>query len=62
MKNRLKEVRLERELTQKELADLLQITPSYLNKIENGKRLPNVLLAVRLASILDCKVEDIFLL
>jgi len=62
MKNRLKEVRMEKGLSQKELAGLLQITPSYMNKIENGKRMPNVLLAVRLAAILDCKVEDIFLL
>ena len=62
MSNRLKEIRTEKGFTQKELTDLLKITPSYLSKIENGKKLPNVLLAVRLATILDCKVEDIFLL
>jgi putative transcriptional regulator len=61
MNNRLKEVRLEKGLSQKDLALLLEITPSYLNKIERGKQDPRVSLAVRIATILDCRVEDIFL-
>lgn len=62
MKNNLKQIREEQGLTQRKLAEALNITVSYLNKVENGKRMPNVLLAVRLAAVLDCKVEDIFLL
>lgn len=62
MKNNLKQIREEQGLTQRKLAETLNITVSYLNKVENGKRMPNVLLAVRLAAALDCKVEDIFLL
>jgi putative transcriptional regulator len=62
MKNNLKQLRSQKGLTQRELACLLKVTPSYLNKIENGKRIPNVLLAVRIAHILDCRVEDIFLI
>lgn len=60
MPNNLKLLRLERGLTQSELAEMLNITVPYLSKIENEKKLPNVLLAIRLANALDCKVEDIF--
>lgn len=58
--NNLKNIRLEKGLTQNELAAMLNITVSYLSKIENEKKLPNVLLAIRLANALDCNVEDIF--
>lgn len=61
MPNNLKTLRLKKGLTQKELAEMLNITVSYLSKIENEKKMPNVLLAIRLANALDCKVEDIFL-
>ncbi len=60
MPNNLKNIRLEKGLTQNELAAMLNITVSYLSKIENEKKLPNVLLAIRLANALDCNVEDIF--
>lgn len=60
MPNRLKEIRAERGITQAELAEILKISENYVNKIENGKRIPNVLLAIRMASALDCRVEDIF--
>lgn len=59
--NNLRKIRQEKGLTQKELSLKLNITISYLSKLENEKKVPNVSLAVRLASALDCTVEDIFL-
>jgi DNA-binding XRE family transcriptional regulator len=47
-------------MTQKDLAKELGITVSWLSKIENGKQIPNMSLAVRLAFALHCKVDDLF--
>ncbi|WP_409297703.1 helix-turn-helix transcriptional regulator [Peribacillus sp. SCS-26] len=61
MANRLKEIRIQKELTQAELADMLKITVPYLNSIENGKRIPSLRLALRIAAALEKRIEDIFL-
>ncbi|OHR73960.1 hypothetical protein HMPREF3291_05085 [Bacillus sp. HMSC76G11] len=47
-------------LSQVELADKLKISVSYLNKIERGKSVPSLRLAIRIATILKVPVETIF--
>ena len=60
MNNRIKSVRETEGITQVELARRLNITVSWMNKIENGKVIPNVKIAIRIAKELNCRVEDIF--
>jgi DNA-binding XRE family transcriptional regulator len=58
--NRISERRKELQLTQKQLADMLKLTRSHLNKIENEKKRVNVKLAIRIAQALDTTVEYLF--
>lgn len=46
-------------LTQEKLAELLDITPRQLQRIENGKRETSLKTFKKLVKILDIKDEDI---
>ncbi|TYS91947.1 helix-turn-helix transcriptional regulator [Rossellomorea aquimaris] len=58
--NRIAERRKELQLTQKQLAEMLKLTRSHLNKSENEKKKVNVMLAIRIAQALDTTVERLF--
>ncbi len=59
--NRLRELRTQRtRLTQAELADLVGVTRQTINAIEGGDYAPSVYLALALAGVLACTVEDLF--
>jgi transcriptional regulator with XRE-family HTH domain len=56
---RLQEVRIERGLTQEELAHRAELDYSYLNQIENGKRNPSLEAVSRIAKALGVTVKDL---
>ena len=56
----IKSSRQERQLTQKQLAARLSITPRYLMSIENKKRTPGRDLLFRMIRELDIPVDTIF--
>ena len=56
---RLRELRLRRDLTQEILADRVGCSQSHLSTIEWGERVPNLLMIIRLALALECKVTDL---
>lgn len=58
--NRIAERREELKITQKQLAEMLNLSREHLNKIENEKRPINVMLAIRIARALDTTVEHLF--
>ena len=60
MKNRLKVLRAERNLSQAQLAELLDVSRQTINAIENGKYDPSLPLAFKMATLFDCLIEDIF--
>lgn len=60
MVNKINDFRLKKGYTQQELADLLKISLGHLSKIERGDRDPSLKLAVRIAKVLDCKLDDLF--
>ncbi len=60
MKNRLKELRGERRLTQAQLADLLGTSRQTVNALEVGKYDPSLPLAFRIAEVLGLTIEQIF--
>jgi len=60
MKNRLKVLRAERDLTQQALADALCVSRQTVNAIEKGKYDPALPTAFRLAQLFNCRIEDIF--
>lgn len=60
LNNRLKPLRLAAGLTQAELADRIGVSRKTINTIENGVFVPSTVLALRIAKVLGCRVEDIF--
>jgi putative transcriptional regulator len=60
MKNRLKVLRAERNWSQADLADALDVSRQTVNALETGKYDPSLPLAFKLARLFDLKIEDIF--
>jgi putative transcriptional regulator len=60
IKNRLKVYRAMHDLTQEELAEKVEVTRQTINAVEQGKYLPSLKLAFRLAKIFNVQIEDIF--
>lgn len=60
MKSRLKVLRAERDWSQAQLADALDVSRQTVNAIETGKYDPSLPLAFKLAKLFDCSIEDIF--
>jgi len=61
MKNRLRELREAKGLTQEELAKALGVTRQTVIAIEKGKYDPSLRLAFKIARFFGVKIEDIFL-
>ena len=62
MKNRIKEYRKERNLTQDDLARAVDVTRQTIISLENGKYIASLQLAFRLAKFFNLKIEDLFVL
>jgi len=60
MKNRLKVLRAEHDLTQAGLADRLEVSRQTIIAIEKGKFDPSLSLAFKLSRLFDRPIEDIF--
>ena len=60
MKNRLKVLRAERDWTQAQLADALDVSRQTVNAIETGKFDPSLPLAFRAARLFGMRIEEIF--
>ncbi len=60
LKNRLKEVRAEKKLSQAQLAKLVGVSRNTISSIETGQFQPTAKLALILAIALDLKFEDLF--
>ncbi len=60
LKNRLKEIRSERKISQAELAKMVGVSRNTISSIETGQFSPTAKLALILCIALDKKFEDIF--
>jgi putative transcriptional regulator len=60
MKNRLKVLRAERDWTQAQLADALDVSRQTINAIETGKFDPSLPLAFRASRLFALPIEEIF--
>lgn len=59
-KNRLKEARAERKLSQGRLADMVGVSRNTIRSIETGQFNPTAKLALVLCIALDKKFEELF--
>ncbi|MFO7585773.1 MAG: helix-turn-helix transcriptional regulator [Anaerolineales bacterium] len=60
MKNRLKVLRAERDWSQADLAEKLDVSRQTINAIETGKYDPSLPLAFKIARLFDLRIEDMF--
>jgi putative transcriptional regulator len=60
MKNRLKVLRAERDWSQGDLADALQVSRQSVNAIETGRYDPSLPLAFKIAELFGLAIEQIF--
>ena len=61
MKNRVKELRYKRKITQEELAALIGISRQAINAIEKEKFATSLPTAFKMAKLFDLSIEKIFL-
>lgn len=57
---KLKLARVEKGLSQQELADLCEVTRQTIGLIEKGKYNPTLNLCIKLARVLDLTLNDLF--
>lgn len=60
MKNKLKQIRKQKGITQEELAKAIGITRPYLSDIERGVKTPGGDIIIKIANYLQLPVEEIF--
>lgn len=60
MRNRLRVLRAEREWSQRDLAQELDVSRQTVNAIETGKYDPSLPLAFAIARLFGLPIEDIF--
>lgn len=61
MKNRLEEIRKEKQITQEELATVLEVSRQTISSLEKGGYNPSIMLAFKIARYFDMSIEDIFI-
>lgn len=61
MKISLKGLRVNKNLTQKEVAKRLGTSRETILNWENGKTLPDVMMLFKLCNLYDCTIDDVFL-
>ncbi|PWR75084.1 helix-turn-helix transcriptional regulator [Methanospirillum stamsii] len=60
MKNRIKVLRAERDMTQEELANLIGVTRNTIISIEKDKYCPSMKVGFRIARVFGVGLEDVF--
>lgn len=60
MKNQLKELRTSQQLTQIQLAEMVNVSRQSIISIETNRYIPSVLLSIKIAKALGITVEELF--
>lgn len=60
MRTNLKLRRLERDMKQSDLADLVNVRRETIGRLEQGQYCPSLRLAMDIARVFDTTVEDLF--
>ena len=61
MENKLKELRMQGNVSQSALADALSVSRQTINSIENGKFDPSLTLAMKLTRFFKVSLDEIFI-
>lgn len=60
LKNRIKQLRQEKKMSQDQLASLLSVSRQTIISIEKGRYNPSLPLAIKIARCFDTHVEEVF--
>lgn len=60
LKNKLKEIRAKKKISQQDLADMVGVSRNTISSLETGQYEPTAKLAYILCIALDMKFEDLF--
>ena len=60
MNNRLRELRAEKQWSQADLAQRLEVSRQTVNAIETSKYDPSLPLAFKIAQVFEMRIEDLF--
>ena len=60
LKNNIKSLRKSKGITQLELAKEIKVSRKTINTVENGVFIPSTILALKIAKILQERVEELF--
>lgn len=61
LKNRIKELRKLRKITQDDLAQAVDVTRQTIISLENGKYTASLMLAYKLSKFFGVSIEDLFI-
>ncbi|NMM61299.1 helix-turn-helix transcriptional regulator [Clostridium sp. P21] len=61
MKNKIKQLRENFNLTQQDLAEKVDVSRQTIISLENGKYNPSILLAHKIAKTFNLSIEEIFI-
>ena len=59
MKTKVRELRMERAMTQQQLADMVGVSSRTIISIEKGQYSPSLMLAYRMARVFGVSVEEL---
>jgi putative transcriptional regulator len=62
MKNNIKKLRTEKNISQQQLADNLQVSRQTINAIETGKFDPSLTLTIKITRFFKKSLEEIFIM
>jgi len=60
LKNKVKETRTDNDISQKLLAEMVGISRQALHAIENGRAIPSLEVAFKIAHALEVKIDRLF--
>ncbi len=60
MKNRIEDIRKERNIRQEEFAKALGVSRQTISSLENGRYNPSILLAYKIAKYFGMTIEEVF--
>lgn len=61
MKNNLEKIRKEKNISQEQLANAIEVSRQTIISLEKGKYNPSITLAFKLSHYFNLKIEDIFI-
>lgn len=61
VKNNLEILRKNKEISQEELGNILEVSRQTISSLENGRYNPSIILAFRIARFFEMSIEEIFI-